>query len=386
MAEDMRTDEAGQDTSLQLALAVLSGQAADLSNVQAKLARSQTGWLVARPVERMQLCRSLPEKPNVYSVIATDGSQIEPDRHGPVLCCLINIGTAVLRYGPNPRAELSSDPRLYYKDEDLYLSAKNRQILMDGSILGVKRHVAELERLVDFAQVDCSEQPLIGLQDGSFILWSLWALEGRSGLEPFRMSLLKQFVASLERLRSLSVPIASYISRPRATDVVSVLRVILCPYPVADCDQYCAESSLQAKEPCAGLAKLADRWLFRHLLSASGDRSAIFMSSSSVSLDYYAANRVYFFYLNVGQEIARVEIPEWVALDAGKLDLVHGTIYDQCLRGGGYPRALIEAHEKAVIGASDRLYFQEMVDRALIHEGIRRRVSEKARSKRLRAI
>jgi len=35
-------------------------------------------------------------------------------------------------------------------------------------------------------------------------------------------------------------------------------------------------------------------------------------------------------------------------------ELTGSIVYDQCLRGMGYPVALSEAHEKAVLGAEER--------------------------------
>ena len=91
-----------------------------------------------------------------------------------------------------------------------------------------------------------------------------------------------------------------------------------------------------------------------------------------------------FFYLNVGQEMARVEIPSWVAEDETLLGLAHSLILDQCRRGPGYPIALMESHEQAVITTSDRRYFAELVEDSLQDRRMPVYTSEKNRSKRLR--
>ena len=93
--------------------------------------------------------------------------------------------------------------------------------------------------------------------------------------------------------------------------------------------------------------------------------------------------QVNFYYLNVGEEIARVEVPEWVARDTRLLDLGHSLILDQCRRGQGYPVAISEAHEQAVVRAADRRLFKEMVSQSLEREGLSAFASEKDRSKRM---
>ena len=95
-------------------------------------------------------------------------------------------------------------------------------------------------------------------------------------------------------------------------------------------------------------------------------------------------HRVYFFYIKVGDEIARIEIPEWVATDEALLGLTHALVLDQCRRGQGYPVALSEAHEKAVITGLDRERFWEVVDSSLVEEHLPTPSSGKSRSKKTR--
>jgi len=64
----------------------------------------------------------------------------------------------------------------------------------------------------------------------------------------------------------------------------------------------------------------------------------------------------------------RIEIPQWVAQDEKRLNLVHTLVLDQCKRGQGYPVALGEAHEKAVITGADRENFCRLVEAQLIAE------------------
>jgi hypothetical protein len=83
----------------------------------------------------------------------------------------------------------------------------------------------------------------------------------------------------------------------------------------------------------------------------------------------------------VGRELARVEVPRWVAHDAEQVDLVHSLIYDQCVRGHGYPVALARAHEQAVVRSADRRTFQRIVEGSLLRADLPATSSRKRESK-----
>ena len=98
---------------------------------------------------------------------------------------------------------------------------------------------------------------------------------------------------------------------------------------------------------------------------------------------YYREHEVRFFYLRVDDEIARVEFPRWVE-ERGLVDLVHALILDQCRRGQGYPVALSESHEQAVVTSGDREHFQHLIERTLTENKLSTTISAKSRSKRTR--
>ena len=98
--------------------------------------------------------------------------------------------------------------------------------------------------------------------------------------------------------------------------------------------------------------------------------------------DYYEHHAVYYFYVRTADEIGRVEMPAWVAQDEAKLNLVHALVLDQCRRGQGYPVALSESHEQAVVTGADRELFQRLVELTLAGYRVPATTSEKNRSKR----
>jgi len=164
--------------------------------------------------------------------------------------------------------------------------------------------------------------------------------------------------------------------------VVNVLRLAICPHETADCDKFCGEINI-GKRACDAVSGIQDRDLFDSLLGV-GERSALFTSQSKIVRESYGRHRVNFFYIKLEDEIARVEIPEWVARDADKLGLTHALLLDQCQRGQGYPAALSEAHEEAVVTGADRRNFLQLVEISMADEHMPQTTSAKARSKNAR--
>ncbi|MDX9804055.1 MAG: DNA double-strand break repair nuclease NurA, partial [Dehalococcoidales bacterium] len=107
-------------------------------------------------------------------------------------------------------------------------------------------------------------------------------------------------------------------------------------------------------------------------------------SLSKINCSRYGSNRVHFYYIKAGQEIARVEIPQWVAKDAQLLDLSHSLVASQCEKGQGYPVALAEAHEQAVVTGADRENFYHLVDDCLAGKKMPVSISAKSLSKKTR--
>ena len=176
--------------------------------------------------------------------------------------------------------------------------------------------------------------------------------------------------------------LASYISSTGSTELVNMLRIAVCPHETPDCDRLCARNRGSSERECESVSGLRDSSLMTALLKP-GERSATFTSRSSVVTQYYREHEVRYFYLNVDGEIARVEIPRWVE-ERGLVGLVHALVLDQCGRGHGYPAALSEAHEQAVVNASDREQFQRLVEATLAERHVPTTTSAKSRSKRSR--
>jgi len=384
LAASLRARERERETKLNFALKTLKSSAIEFASLMQKIETSKTTWLVAGLKEKIDLRQAVSSCPDDLIVLASDGSHIDVDRHQSAHCFLINIGVAKLQYGRNPDAQLFSVPSLYFKDNEVaIISPDGQQTPIEGQLLGVKRSVEECRILVEQMAEMNAELPLVALLDGSLILWGLTG-QTYPGFVVHEL-LVESFLKYLNELKELSqsrqMAVASYISFPRSTDVVNALRLAVCPYELVDCDRNCGRK-FDGRE-CDVFGGLLDRELFARLL-APGERSAVFSSRSSVVLKYYGAQEVNFFYIRLNGEVVRVEVPLWVAEDEKLVGLVHSAILDQCQRGLGYPVALSEAHEQAVVTGADREQFWWLVEQVLAEDKIILESSAKLQSKRTR--
>jgi hypothetical protein len=348
-----------------------------------------SAWLLARPIEPLNAIYDLPERPPSYALVATDGSQIDVERHGMAACYVINIGRVFLRYGADPAARLHSEPKLYYSEEDLYLNDNDgvRRLPIEGNFLSTKRDVEEGIALADLADeylVD-SDLPCAAIQDGTLVRWTLANAE-KFVQDRFLLPYLDYF----ERMRRRNIPVASYISRPRAPEVSGTIRLMLCPdiqfedSKWANCSQ-CSDIAAGNQPSCQVCQGLTDADILGDMLE-DGQRGPIFASMSRINLERYGPHLIHFFYLRVGREIARVEIPKWVAENREHVDLLHTLLYDQCMKGQGYPVALARAHEQAIVRAADRRAFLGLVENSLLRAELPASDSRKRESKERQAL
>jgi hypothetical protein len=142
---------------------------------------------------------------------------------------------------------------------------------------------------------------------------------------------------------------------------------------------------LKRTAPCGGIEALTDDLLFSTLLQP-GERSALFGSRSKILNEYGPDNKTCFFYLHAGSEIARIELPRWVAQDSRLLAQAHALAFDQAEKGQGYPRALTEAHERAIVRGADRNAFFTLMERFMAKEHQQVHITRKALAKRTRSI
>jgi len=382
MIAGLRDSREERQQRLRFAVDTLGDRTIDLEKLKKKIAASRTTWLVAELVEGLNNRYPAPLAPSDFTVIGSDGSHVDVDRHHSARCFLINLGSAVITYGSRPDAVLASSPRLYSDDAELVISPPDggRKQVIEGTILGIKRSAEECRNLTELAADLPAGSDCLALLDGTLILWGL------EGYPDFitEALLVEGVLAYLDRMKQLNtdrrLALASYISFPRSTDVVNVLRVAVCPHDIVDSDRLCRTCTSRECEKVNGVR---DRDMFLETLE-DGERSALFISPSKIVKERYGDHAVNFFYLRVDDEIARIEIPQWVAQNEELLNLTHSLVLDQCRRGQGYPVVLSEAHEQAVVTGVDRENFWELVESSMITEHLPSPGSAKSFSKRTR--
>ncbi|MBD0327871.1 MAG: DNA double-strand break repair nuclease NurA, partial [Pyrinomonadaceae bacterium] len=95
----------------------------------------------------------------------------------------------------------------------------------------------------------------------------------------------------------------------------------------------------------------------------------LWQSSASI-LDLYGDHQIFFCYAHVGAEVARIEMPAWVVADEELLETALQLVLTQVQKGYGYPVALAEAHNQAVVRGGDRTRFFALLEREMIRAGL----------------
>jgi hypothetical protein len=338
-------------------------------------ARADTTPLVAGLREAPDAVYAAPERPTPCTAVATDGSQIYPDRHVEPTCYLLNVSRVAFQYGTLEAPTLEARAQFEYEGCDLAEHFDARHGAVNAELVSALRDEEELRALLDAArQARTDSRPLVALADGTLIRWMIRGMQNHDLEE----ELIGRYATLLEGFREEKLPLASYVSMPGNSEMINLLDVHLG----------------REGEDETALAGLLDRWLFAETLSV-GERSATFTSASRIQSRYGEADRICYFYTRVpastgrtgGGEVARVEVPAWVADDEALLDLVHGVVVSECEKGDGYPMILAEAHERAVIRAREKELFYRLIERAMNERGLPpMQRSCKAQSKRTPAV
>lgn len=269
--------------------------------------------------------------PEEYNVVGIDGSQIYPERHRGTMCYLINIGLASFNY------KKTSSKVIFSTQPYVFNGYHHHQDVTAMDVVNAKRLALELSSSIKVADNKNNNLSLI-LFDGSLIFWHL------PNNVNFKREYLLSYLSSLDMLYQKKQLCASYISMPRSTELINLVKLSLADFDVTK------------KELYTVVEHISDASIMTRFLPV-GYRSVIFCNNSSVSNEYPAHLRPHFFYVNVGNEIGRVEVPAWIAQDNESITFISQMIWDQSVKGSGYPIALAESHEQAVVKGADRDFF-----------------------------
>ena len=331
---------------------------------QSQQFRDRIMFNCAEPVEPLLQIQEIAPITTPHVVLATDGSQIAPSRHEIAYCYLINIGRVVIYYNSGIYPLLDNIPEVFYKTEDLY---KARQWgIQTEQWMTLRRTVAENVALANLAIETRSQSPklpMLAFTDGALVHWEFDEVPADA-----RSQLLPDILLVWDALKAQHIPLAGYISAPRAAESTNFLRLQLCPFEQPDCHTHCSTKPLDSA-PCSQIQPLRDGTLWSRLLKV-GECSPFWKSHARI-LQEYGEHQIYFCYLHVGTEIARIEMPDWTALDVNLRSQALQIILAQVQKGYGYPVALAEAHNQAVVTGSDRRRFFAILEQQMVKSGLR---------------
>jgi hypothetical protein len=277
-------------------------------------------WAGAIPTwEPVDLAKSADAQP--VEAVGIDGSQIYPLDRSPVLWAYIqvvayrmqrppwfesqfvDIGTEIAQ-GGNQALEL-----LENRDELVTLTNSWRTLL-------------EMRMACAAAQIYPDEVVLL---DNGLLPWL--SVGGQSAHRR-----LNEYLELLMALRPGLV--AGVISGPQSRLLARLVNLV---------EAETVEQGIQDSHD------IADRILMRRLLQP-GERSALFLHSSPRNKIFQYQNAgVYFFFMRVNeQEIARVEIPVWLAEDPRQVDAIHASVLADA-QMMGYSYVLSQAHQHVTI-------------------------------------
>lgn len=341
---------------------------------QSKLVEKHHHWrdrllfTAAVPVEDLHTNISIESPPISHTVFATDGSQISPSHHEIAYCYLINVGRIMLHYGQSLHPLLDSIPEVFYRPEDLY--ASRQWGIRTEEWMGYRRTVCEAQMLSDMA---CRwvlppgahfGTPNMAMLDGSLIYWFLESLPPDA-----REQILNPILEAWQRLKEIKIPLLGYLSASRSIEAINFLRLQACPYDTPNCFINCGEM-LGEKTPCQVVDPLRDVTFWGHVLQP-GQRGCLWRSSSRILDLYDESHQIYFCYVNVGSEIARIEAPAWLVEDSALFNQSLAIMLAQVVKGYGYPVALAEAHNQAVVRSGDRARFFALLEQQMLRAGLR---------------
>ncbi|MDR3647180.1 MAG: DNA double-strand break repair nuclease NurA [Candidatus Babeliales bacterium] len=286
-----------------------------------------------------------------YTLVSVDGSQIYPDRHQGTSCFLLNIGSVILHYGKNSNVKFDSVPYLF--------SSMDEENSTD--VVDCRRQEYEFKAGLEIMSTLVKEydKPLLFIFDGSIIFWHL---ESKS--PAVSSTYLGKYLGLMHQFYKEKLLMAGYISLPKSKELVNLIRVKLSE----SVENYAIDN-------------IVDTQVAAFYLNEN-EHTTLFENHSGIVSEYPEHLKPYFVYFDIGAEIVRIEIPAWIAQDSAQVKLVLSIILDQCIKGYGFPVALAEAHEQAVVKGFEREQFYELLQK--LSYGYKQKISTSLKSNKKR--
>jgi hypothetical protein len=311
--------------------------------------------------------------PAQATIIATDGSQIVPDRHAPFLYYLINIGAIIYYHGSGRPPDVAAFPKLSFPgDAD---SEEDDVFNVSSNLVSMRRDEREISMLANLVKsIKGQPGPTLAILDQRLLYWPIGNNTGIDG-----QRIVYEWQKSMADINSAGGWLAGFIDRPGKRSVLAMLHTL---------DLQNSGRKLQDLYPFASdiYGGLSDTDLFDQLLQPE-ERSVIFIDISQHNKNFTNSdpdNEVCFFYLKTGPgegQLARVDIPMWVARNKTALNTVHALLVDQCRIIGHYPYVITRADEIAVVGRRDQEELENRIQLQMNELGIYTSITSKQQSK-----
>jgi hypothetical protein len=332
----------------------------------------------SRPLEEISVTRKIDPIFDGYTAVGVDGSQVYADQTADsVPCVLINIGGIILKYGGTSSATLFSEPKVIVPEDCSGIPGGRH---LSHEFVDFLREQRELEQAFEKSKRELRDCRGVCFLDGTLIF-------GFLAEKPPMVAkyFLGKYMEALSKFCDHGIPHVAYISSSRSRDIVRLLESLVESEMMPD--------EIGAEELSSEAWRLYNfDYVFDVDVLTSSlpcfHRTAWFESRAPIIVGkpgYPEPLRVAFCYVNVGAEIVRLEIPMWL-FKSTMCKEVLGMTLDQALKGHGYPVAISESHEQAVVRGADRDFFVSLLEQHGIGLGVNSSMSQKAFKKRIVAV
>ncbi len=315
-------------------------------------------YSAARPFDHhtpLDTAVDAPPLPAQATLIAVDGSQIVPDRHAPFVYNLVNIGGIVYFHGRETAPDTFAIPQLTFPPAE-QLDDRDFQ---DGDSVTLERDTFEMHTLADkvgdYRQRQPADEAILAIMDQRLLYVPATEMAPAA-----KNQAIEAWQKGMKRIHDQKSWLIGYIDRPAKSSVIALLYALQNP---------------PDPNRLGDWAGLMDRDLFAQFL-APGQRSKLFIDVSLANekfKGFSGQQEICFFYLNPGQsgqDIARVDVPRWVAEDNTAVDTIHALLVNQCQLLGRYPYVIARADEMAVVTHQDRERLEFLIGRKLLAQGL----------------
>jgi len=279
--------------------------------------------------ELTQLTSLIPSN-HPYRVVAIDGSHCMPDHHEGSRAYLINIGVCAITYAEDASSvQFFSEPSIYCTDEGSHSESK----------IQAQRTCAELQAGIQDWDSTYTGDMIVTLYDGPL----LPVADITRNADLFSM-----VVSVMNCWQERQSVVIGYVSMPQSEYLMQLLHLASYELLHEPCEWFLSDSQIG------------------EIVIPHGNRLGLWRALRPTIPD---GIRIAWTYVRYGAEIIRLEFPEYLLNDRGRLEYVLGIVVDQVQKGAGYPIALAEAHLQAVIAEPDRQFFYDCIAQILGYHG-----------------